>query len=469
MFHVKHQGPTWHSGRVALTENSSTAHGSTRSSPRPTVGGLLRGRDFRRLLTARVLSQLSDGVFQVSLASYVIFSPERQASPADIASMLAVLLLPFSVIGPFAGVLLDRWRRRQVLYLGNLARFGLGLVTAGLLLAGAPEWLFFAAALLVTALNRFILSGLSAALPRVVDQEQLVTANSLSPTLGTVAAASGGGIGFLVHLVLPPGTQADATLVTLAALLYLWAALAAQRMAPDLLGPDLRTDRPPLHRALGETAHELTDGVRHLVRDCRPAVHALAAVTVNRFCYGVLVVVLLMLSRYSFNAPGDSGAGMATLGQAVAVSAIGYFLAAVVSPWCTRRLGVQGWMTACSALAAVFVPALGLLFAVGPSMLLALLLGVVTQGTKICADTLVQEAVEDEFRGRVFAIYDVLFNTAFVAAAGVAALVLPLNGRSVAVLVGVSVVYALTAGLYARAARRSPVPPMTGSEQQPAT
>ncbi|WP_030757820.1 MFS transporter, partial [Streptomyces sp. NRRL F-5135] len=130
-----------------------------------------------------------------------VFSPEKQSSPADIASVLAVMLLPFSVIGPFAGVLLDRWRRRQVLYLGNLARFGLGLVTGGLLLVQAPTWLFFASALLVTALNRFILAGLSAALPRVVRPEQLVTANALSPTLGTVAASCGGGLGFLLHQV----------------------------------------------------------------------------------------------------------------------------------------------------------------------------------------------------------------------------------------------------------------------------
>ncbi|WP_371682436.1 MFS transporter [Kitasatospora sp. MMS16-BH015] len=439
---------------MALTENSSPAAGDTQSPPSATLRGLLRGRDFRRLLTARVLSQLSDGVFQVSLASYVIFSPERQASPADIASMLAVLLLPFSVIGPFAGVLLDRWRRRQVLYLGNLARFGLGLATGGLLLARAPEWLFFGAALLVTALNRFILAGLSAALPRVVAADQLVTANSLSPTLGTVAAAAGGGIGFLVHLVLPPGRDADATLVTLAALLYLSASLAARRMAPDLLGPDVHTDHPPLGRAIRQAAHDLSAGVRHLTRDCRPAVHALAAVTVSRFCYGVLVVMVLMLSRYTFNDPANSTAGMATLGKTVAVSALGFFLAAVISPWCSRRLTVPGWLATCSALAALFVPALGLFFAPGPAILTALLLGIVTQGTKICADTLVQEAVEDEFRGRVFAIYDVLFNLAFVAAAGVTALVLPLNGRSAAVVVGVAVVYAATAALYWRAARR---------------
>lgn len=51
-----------------------------------------------------------------------------------------------------------------------------------------------------------------------------------------------------------------------------------------------------------------------------------------------------------------------------------------------------------------------------------------------------------------------LFNVAFVAAAGVTALVLPLNGRSVGVLLGVAAVYALSAALYARAGRRTPPP-----------
>ena len=56
---------------------------------------LLRGRWFRRLFAVRVSSQLTDGVFQVALASYVVFSPERQPGPGAIASALAVVLLPF--------------------------------------------------------------------------------------------------------------------------------------------------------------------------------------------------------------------------------------------------------------------------------------------------------------------------------------------------------------------------------------
>jgi len=170
---------------------------------------LLTLPDFRRLLVVRLLSQLSDGVFQVSLAAYVVFSPEKQTSPGAVAFAMAVLLLPYSLFGPFTGVLLDRWRRRQVLLYCNLLRAVLSCGTAGLILLQVPDWLLYLSALSVTGVNRFVLAGLSASLPRVVDAERLVMANSLSPTAGTLAAAVGGGAAFVVHLFLAKGTGAD--------------------------------------------------------------------------------------------------------------------------------------------------------------------------------------------------------------------------------------------------------------------
>lgn len=121
---------------------------------------LLRFQGFRRLLGVRLLSQGADGVYQVALATYVVFSPEKQTSAGSIASAMAVLLLPYSLIGPFAGVLLDRWRRRQVFLYGNLLRAALACVTAVLMLSHVPDWLFYVSALCVTAVNRFVLSGL---------------------------------------------------------------------------------------------------------------------------------------------------------------------------------------------------------------------------------------------------------------------------------------------------------------------
>ncbi len=86
---------------------------------------VLRGRDFRHLFAVRLVSQSADGAFQVALASLVFFSPERAATAQAAAAAAAVTVLPYTVIGPFAGVLLDHWRRRQVLLVANLVRTGL--------------------------------------------------------------------------------------------------------------------------------------------------------------------------------------------------------------------------------------------------------------------------------------------------------------------------------------------------------
>ncbi|MGW0205563.1 MFS transporter [Streptomyces sp. NPDC003233] len=407
---------------------------------------LLRLRYFRRLLSIRLLSQGADGVYQVALAAYVVFSPEKQTSATAVASAMAVLLLPYSLVGPFAGVLLDRWRRRQVFVHGNLLRALLAAVTAVLMVSQAPDWLFYVSALCVTAVNRFILAGLSASLPRVVDTERLVLANSLSPTAGTLAATAGGGLAFAVRLV---ASDSDAAVVLLGAFLYLCAGLTSLTMPPTLLGPDRQPTRPHMATALTETARELRAAVRHLAAPRRrEAAWALTSMTLMRFCYGALLVLLLMLCRYALSTSPEGG--LRLLGLALALSGAGFFAAAAVTPWAAGRLGPGRWIVVCSGAATVLEPALGLPFAPGPLLVAAFVLGLITQGAKISTDTIVQAAVDDGFRGRIFSVYDVLFNVAFVGAAGVAALMLPPDGRSATLVVTVAVIYGAVAGAMAR-------------------
>ncbi|WP_328926589.1 MFS transporter [Streptomyces sp. NBC_00190] len=411
---------------------------------------LLRLRDFRNLLAVRLLSQAADGVYQVALATYVVFSPEKQTSPAAIASAMAVLLLPYSVIGPFAGVLLDRWRRRQVFLYGNLLRAFLACITGMLIVANVPDWLFYASALSVTAVNRFVLAGLSASLPHVVGPGQLVTANALFPTAGTLAATVGGGLAFVVRLL---ASDSNAVVVLLGAGLYLCSALVSLRLAVGLLGPDHPPGRlnPSVAEGIALTVRGMAEGLRHLATR-REAVRALTAMTMMRFCYGALFVMLLTLCRFSWS--DNESDGLALLGVAVGVSGAGFFTAAVITPSLVGRLGPLGWITACSAGAAVLVPALGLFFAPGPMVIAAFVLGLATQGAKISTDTVVQSRVDDDYRGRVFSLYDVLFNVAFVGAAAVASLMLPPDGRSAALILSVAALYAATAALLARQSRR---------------
>src|SRR5690349_1177228 len=147
--------------------------------------------EFRRLLELRSASQFGDGLFQAGLAGGLLFNPERAAGPWEIATAFAVLYLPYSLLGPFAGALLDRWDRRQVLIGANAGRLLLVLGVAALLEVGASDrWILFGA-LIVNGFTRFVSSGLSAALPDVVPREQVVTMNSVATAIAGAAAFLG--------------------------------------------------------------------------------------------------------------------------------------------------------------------------------------------------------------------------------------------------------------------------------------
>jgi MFS family permease len=163
----------------------------------------------------------------------------------------------------------------------------------------------------------------------------------------------------------------------------------------------------------------------------------------------------------------DVGAGLKLLGLAVAASGLGYFAAAVLTPWGVERSGRFGWLALCAAAAAVLEPALGLSFAPVPILLAAFVLGLVTQGSKITADTAVQSTVDDAYRGRVFSLYDMLFNVAFVGAAGAAALILPPDGRSVLLVLAVAVLYAGVAALMFHVKRSQPARSALSSSAPP--
>ncbi len=413
---------------------------------------LLRDARFERLFAVRLSGQASDGVFQVALASYVLFSPEDKPSAGAIAAALAALLLPFSILGPFVGVFLDRWRRRQVLLYANLVRLAPLAVIAVMIATGTRGVALFVVVLAALSVNRFLLAGLSAALPHVVVRRELVLANSLTPTSGTIAFMLGLALASAVRPLIPGGNP-DAVIVLVAGFGYLGAALLARRIPVDQLGPDFDPDRPQVREALGHVVGGLVAGLRHLRSRTTPAA-ALTVIAAHRFLYGLTTVATILLYRNYFHSVTDTDAALEGLASAVLVSGLGYFAAAVVTPIATERMSPQRWIVVL-LLAAAFVEVVPAALFTQPAILVAaFFLGVSAQGVKICVDTLVQTGVDDAFRGRVFSIYDVIFNVVFVAAAAVGAFVIPTSGKSYALLAFVSLGYAATAAGYLLTLRR---------------
>jgi MFS family permease len=429
------------------------------------VRAVLAAPTFGQLYSIRLLSATADGIFQAGLASVVLFSPQNATTPAKAAAALAVVLLPYSVAGPFVGVFLDRWSRQRTLVVANVIKAILVLGVAAFVAANDAGVIFLVTAVAALGVNRAFLSALSAALPHVIDDDHLVTANALSTTSGSVITVVGVGIAATIRVAVGAGSGTDATIVLLSALVYLASAGVAATVKRNRLGPDadeLASSAPdsPL-RAAKTVVIELADGVRYIVSR-RKAALALAAIGTHRFFFGVATITIVLLNRNYFTSLGNVNGSIIGLSADLAAVGVGVAIAAVLTPAATQRFGREAWMTAMLLLGGGALAAFGLPYRRDLLVIGAFLLGVSAQGLKICVDTTVQEEVDDVYRGRVFAGYDMLFNVTYVGAAAASVAVLPESGKSVAVMITLALGYLIAAVAFASVTRprrsRSPKP-----------
>jgi MFS family permease len=415
------------------------------------VRAVLAVRGFRRLVVVRVLSQIADGWFQSGLAGSVLFNPEKQTSPVAIATGFAVLLLPYSLIGPYVGVFLDRWSRRTVIHLTNVFRALLVVPVVFMIWWGNEGTIFPLLAFAIIGLNRFFLAGVNAATPHVVEDRRLVTANALSGTLGSVCYSAGFGSSVLLLRVagIPATFHGYAVIAALAPFGYLASALLANAsFRRDELGPDAterRDDR--LLAGLVDVFRGMIAGIRHLA-DKRGAAYALIAQAGFRALYGVLALATLLLFRRYFVTGADFGGSIAGLGLVFGVGSLGVLVAAFLTPPVTRRVGGWRWITWLLGLTGVTILVCGLPFQRELLLLAVFVVNVAAQSTKIVVDTALQHECADEYRGRVFSVNDTSFNLCFVGGLYLAAVTLPDNGKSAPALLLVAVGYLLVAGWY---------------------
>ncbi len=408
---------------------------------------VLAVRDFRRLFSVRLAGQFGDGLLQAALATFVLFSPERQPTAASVAGAFAVLFLPYSLVGPFAGVFLDEWRRRQVLVYANLLRGVLVVGVAALVWARHDGLDLAVAVLLVLGVARFVLAGLAASLPHVVDGPLLVTANALSPTAGTMAVVAGGLVGVVIRGVAGGGDTGSVIVLACAVTAYVLAALLATRMDKDRLGPDEDTVR---NTVLG-VLQGLGDGFRQLA--AHPiAGRAVLVVIIQRLAFGALTVLALLLLRNTLNPAADPDAALGQFAFITAAAGGGALLGAIVTPGRVRRMGYVPWTVVAVAQAAPLV-AIGVIAgmylpALWPLLIAALSLGFANQASKVACDTLIQREIDDDYLGRVFALFDVGVNVALVLGIVAVAFTSPESGIAPVAVVVVGVVIAGNAAWY---------------------
>lgn len=395
---------------------------------RPSVKSfsVLRHPNSRELLAVRIFGQAGDGLLQTALATFVLFSPQRETDPRKIALAFGILLLPYSLVAPFVGVFIDRWSRRTILIRANLVRV-ITMIAIAIVITGSSANTILAVLVLISlGVNRFVQAALSASLPHVVDGDDLVPANALFPTLGTTAASLAAAIGIATQNVLANSDSVNAGLVILGSIFAGIASLIAIRITPkDVLGPYLvgSAIRDEFRNALSG----LIAGFEYMVRSGR-ALSSMGAVAFQRWAFGALTVHALLLSRTSWH-PG-AGADQAVLdfGLCAGAAATGAFTAAILSTFLLsdrkdksksdvsphRQVHLITAMTV-AVTAAIFISFIG--YQIGSLVAVcvtAASLSFAGQLLKINADTTIQRTIDDAHRGRVFSIFDMMINVSLI-------------------------------------------------------
>ena len=422
-----------------------------------------------RVTEMQVLASAGDAAFTVSLASTVLALPIGQAR-GQVALFLVTTMVPFVVLAPFVGPLLDRWRhgRRWAIGTTLALRAFLSWVLAGVVADGSP-WLLPLALLCLIATRAYAVA-LSAGIPLVrPDAVTLVRANSrqsiatlLGMVLGAAVAAPVGRLGapwslrlaFVVYVAatvlairLPAAvdSQRESTESGYAAAPVSEAAVEPEvAVEPEASGPEPTADsapdpaaRPTSERPPGSRR----DRLRALRRSLPASVRAALATASGAKALSGFVTLFLGFLLWDQPLPGVSS--VLALGLVVGAAGVGNALGSALG----NRIGDRSPTVIASAALLVAIAA-GLLVTLGYGLPTLLVLGLVSGGfgqlAKLCLDALIQAGTTESLRAQVFSWSETRLQAAWVGggALGIGMPLIPRLGFGLvtALLVGVLVV-----------------------------
>lgn len=382
-------------------------------SKRVGYGSLLRNRSFIALWLGQTVSFVGDYFQWLAIPIMV----ERLTGSALMVGLSVISnALPMLLLGPIAGVFVDRWNRKRTMIVADLLR---GLLVLLCLLVQTPEqvWIYYVIGFLMSCVSRFFFPAQNAVLPLIVpDKDDLLAANGLMQIVQTMGLLVGPALaGFSIGL----WGERVAFVVDSATYLVSAAAIVLMSVPHTTRGRLAAGDRAGEFAAIWE---ELRDGVVYLFRS-RVMVGVLLCLTIVQLGIGAINVLWVPFMQRTFGL-GPEGLGAVDTAQGLGMVLGGLLLGLVVSRYSKKSLA--GWGIAFIGVMIVLFgmsppfslvslipglsPGLGMAeMSVGqrllhmPLMLLlySLLLGVALIPAQSSLMTMMQLAVPDLKRGRV--------------------------------------------------------------------
>ena len=393
--------------------------------------------NFLRLWLAQFVSQFGDRIHQMALVGLVAHRFPNSA--IELAKIMAFTILPVFIIQPFAGVYVDRWDRRKTLFVCDIIRGLLVLTIPFVFMVRESMVPIYIVVFLIFSFSRLYIPAKMSFIPELVDQENLLIANSLMTTTGMIAFALGASLGgFLIEKLGPrSGFIWDALTFFLSAILVLsidmklhWRLNRRQFLAKSQEMIDV------FRKSIFE---EMREGFSYIVhhREIRLIISMLYVLL---SAAGVIYVVAIVFIQQAFGSiTKDLGLMAVVLGFGLTSGAVLYGRFGRKIPWYTT---IFCCLLAGGITLVIFSYIVHLYANFTMACLLAMSFGMIVGPIFLAANTVAMQVSDQKMRGKVFSALEIVIHLAFLISMLVSSW-LSDHIERVWILVGVGILFSL--------------------------
>lgn len=369
------------------------------------AGKLFARRDFGFLMGSQWLAQAADGLVGVALAKRIAFGGQRgfdlenAASPDDMLKIVLLTIVPYAIVSPLLGVLIDRWDRRKLLLGANALRAGALALIVLFGIDAIGNVALYGSFLLILGGTRLLLAIKGASLPATLGEKDLMEGNSISQAGSALFQVGGAGTALVAASFLP-------VRVILIGGVVAYTLATASAWMIKRLGYGERTT--PLLQEVKRLFRDLWEGILEMRRRQWAAL-ALTSFLLMRMLFSFVLLSLGLAFQQVLE-----NAGATATAVPAAAGALGAGLGFVGAHTLKGKVPPQRIVVAAMLFSGGGMIAFGGVLSVGGLSLMAFVLGLGFFLGKISADTLMQSSLDDSFRGRGFGLQDLAYNVSWI-------------------------------------------------------
>ncbi|MGA2774440.1 MAG: MFS transporter [Candidatus Omnitrophota bacterium] len=372
----------------------------------PKIRGLLKNRNFFLLWLGQIISQLGDRLDQMALIAFVYL--RSPGSTMQIAKILSFTIIPVFLIGPIAGVYVDRWERRRLMYVCDILR--------ALLVFTIPFFLFYSRNIVpiyiivfvVFSIGRFFVPAKLAIIPDLVEKKDLLLANSLVNTTGMIAAVLGFGVsGVLVEwLGAKSGFYLDSLSFFISGLMIFF---IVKKLKPPAA---LKKVSENIVEAINKSVfQEIKEGILYFIHKKDIRFTAGIMFVLWSALGAVYVVLIVFVQKTLHSATKDLGLLIMFLGMGLFIGSIFY---GKFGQRISHYRAIFASLTLSGLMLIIFALAINHFHSFPQAAVLALMFGILISPIMIASNTIIHNASVNEMMGKIFSSLEIVMHLGFI-------------------------------------------------------